>query len=136
MITAKRIQRLAIINLTILIVISAASAITATNTVPSSHLDEVINIINANLLKPAQCSAITLTAILYCPTGGGNCDGTDASELVLGSSVDDNIRSGKGDDCVLGGDGNDTIAGEQNTDVCFGGPGPDGFHPSCETQIQ
>jgi hypothetical protein len=28
------------------------------------------------------------------------------------------------------------LRGEQNTDVCSGGPGNDGFHPTCETQTQ
>ena len=70
------------------------------------------------------------------PAGGGNCDGTDASELVIGSTADDDIRSGKGSDCILGGGGNDSLRGEQDTDVCLGGPGTDGFNPTCETQIQ
>ena len=132
----KRIHLLAILLLGMVILVSAASALTTANTVPASRLDEYVNAITANALKPVECSAITLTAILYCPVGGGICEGTDASELVIGSASDDDIRSGKGDDCVLGGDGNDSLRGEQNTDVCIGGPGADGFNPTCESQFQ
>jgi len=132
----KNIQRFALVSLVLLILVSATLASTAGNTVPSSRLDEYINTINANLLKPPQCSAITLSTIVYCPAGGGNCDGTDDNELVIGSSAADDIRSGKGDDCILGGGGDDNIRGEQNSDVCVGGPGTDSFHPSCETGIQ
>ena len=132
----KRFQRFTIVVLAMLILVSAVTAVTAANIIPSSRLGEYTNTITANTLKPIECSAITLTAILYCPASGGNCDGTDASELVIGSTADDDIRSGKGDDCVLGGGGNDSLRGEQNADVCLGGPGTDGLYPSCETQIQ
>jgi Ca2+-binding RTX toxin-like protein len=132
----KRFQRFTMVMLTMLILVSAVSAVTAGNIIPSSRLDEYMSTITANTLKPVECSAITLTDILYCPIGGGNCDGTDASELVIGSSADDDIQSGKGADCVLGGAGNDSLRGEQNTDVCMGGPGTDGLHASCETGIQ
>ena len=132
----KRFQPFAMLLLAMVILASAVSALTAGNTVPPSRLDQYTNAISANALRPVECSAITLTAILYCPVGGGNCDGTDASELVIGSAADDDIRSGKGNDCILGGGGNDSLRGEQNTDVCMGGPGADNFIPTCERQIQ
>jgi hypothetical protein len=131
-----RFQRFTMLFLTMLILVSAVSAVTAANSIPASRLGEYTNTITANTLKPVDCSVIVLTAILYCPVGGGNCDGTDASELVIGSMADDAIQGGKGDDCILGGGGNDSLRGEQNTDVCIGGPGADGFHQSCETGIQ
>lgn len=135
MFNMKRFQQFSIIALTILIFLSAVSAITAGNVIPSSRLDEYATPITANTLKPAECSAIILTTILYCPVGG-NCNGTDANELIIGSTADDDIQGGKGDDCILGGGGTDTIKGEQNIDVCIGGPGVDGIHASCETLIQ
>jgi hypothetical protein len=131
-----RLRRLTTIVLAILILASAVSAVTAGNIVPPSRLDEYSNIVNVNSLKPAECSSITLTAILLCPAGGGDCNGTDASELVIGSTADDVIQGGKGEDCILGGGGNDTLRGEQNNDVCIGGPDMDGFHQSCETGTQ
>jgi len=132
----KNILPLAFIILAGFISFSAILAVAANNVVPITYLTDQSSVIAVDDIKPSACSAITLTAIVYCPAEGGSCDGTDASELVLGSTADDSIRSGKGDDCILGGGGNDNIRGEQNTDVCIGGPGTDSFHPSCETQTQ
>jgi Ca2+-binding RTX toxin-like protein len=132
----RNILRLAYISLAGLILFSIYFAIAANNVVPVTYLTDQSQIVTANELKPAACSAITVTTIVYCPVTGGNCDGTDTSELIIGSSANDNIRGGKGDDCILGGDGNDNIRGEQHTDVCIGGPGTDSFHPSCETEIE
>jgi len=132
----KNILRLAFIMLTSLILLNVAFAFAANNVVPPTRLTDQSSAVTADSLKPQACSAITLTAILYCPTGGGACNGTDASELVIGSSADDDIQSGKGNDCILGAGGSDSIKGEQDTDVCIGGPGTDSFHPSCETEIQ
>ena len=128
--------RLAYIVMAGLILFSMIFAIAANNVVPITYLTDQTSIITANDLKPSACSAINLTAIFYCPTGGGACNATDDSELVIGSPAIDDIQSGKGDDCILGGGGNDSMRGEQNTDVFIGGSGKDSFHPSCETQLQ
>ena len=127
---------LAFVMLAGLISFSVMLAIAANNVVPVTYLTDQSSIVTVNDLKPSACSAIVLTAILYCPAGGGACDGTDANELVIGTTADDDIRSGKGDDCILGGGGTDSLRGEQDIDVCLGGPGTDSFHQSCETEIQ
>ncbi|RPI94645.1 MAG: hypothetical protein EHM40_05825 [Chloroflexi bacterium] len=132
----RNILRSTVIILAGLILFSTILAAAANNVVPVTHLTDQSTSVTANDLKPPECSAINLTAIVYCPAGGGPCDGTDANELVIGSTADDDIRSGKGDDCILGGGGSDSIRGEQNKDVCIGGPDTDSFHPSCETRIQ
>jgi len=133
----RNIPRLAFVMLAGLISSSLIFAAAANNVVPVTHLTDQSSLITANDLKPSACSAITLTAILRCPTGGGGaCAGTDANELVVGTTGIDDIDAGKGDDCILGGGGDDILKGEQGTDVCTGGPGTDSFHPSCETEIQ
>lgn len=132
----RNILRATVIMLAGLILFSTILAAAANNVVPVTHLTDQSIAVTANDLKPPECSAINLTTIVYCPTGGGACDGTDVNELVIGSTADDDIRSGKGDDCILGGGGSDSIRGEQNTDVCIGGPDTDLLHPSCETRIQ
>jgi Ca2+-binding RTX toxin-like protein len=132
----KNIRRLTFVILAGLILFSMILAVAANNVVPVTYLTDQSSAMTANDLKPSDCSAISLTTILFCPTGGGACDGTDASELVIGSPADDDIKSGKGDDCILGGGGNDSIRGDQNIDICLSGPGTDSFHPSCETSIQ
>ena len=136
----KSISRIIVVMLGALIVLGAVNAIAASNTfVSDTHLQEQSTPIafTANSLKPADCASLNLTSIFVCPSAGGNCNATDASELILGSSLNDNIQGGKGNDCILGGDGIDTIRGEQGTDVCIGGLGSDTFpNPGCETEIQ
>jgi len=132
----RRINQLTFLGMVVLILVSIGSAVAATNTVPSSRLTDQKRTINANLLKPSACAALNLSAVYVCPSTGGACDATDASELILGSPLADDIKGGKGDDCILGGGGDDQLRGDQDTDVCIGGPGNDGFHPSCETQTQ
>jgi len=110
------------------------TAVAAANTVPVTRLDENAAAMSANAIKPAACSALNLTAIVICP-GGGTCNGTGASELILGTSAAETIRGRGGNDCILGGDGNDSLVGNNGGDVCIGGPGTDTF-TTCETQIQ
>ena len=132
----KNILRLTFTMLASLILVSIVFAFAANNVVPITHLTDQTVVVTVNDLKPLACSAINLTAIVYCPPAGGACNGTNASELVIGSAAVDDIQSDKGDDCILGGGGDDNIRGEQGTDVCIGGPGTDTFHPSCETRTQ
>ena len=133
--TGKKLGRLAFLALLILILASTAFAFSASNAVPTSHLDDVSNAINANALKPTNCAALTLTAIVVCPGGGVTCRGTGASELILGSSGGEQIRGQGGSDCILGGAGDDDIRGGNGNDVCIGGPGNDTFN-NCAVQIQ
>jgi Ca2+-binding RTX toxin-like protein len=129
-------QRFVFVLLASFALFTTVFALAASNSVPITHLTDQSSFITVNDIKPAACGGLTLTAIFYCPEGGGNCNSTDASELVIGSPAPDNIQGGKGDDCILGGGGIDNIRGEQGTDVCIGGNGNDSFHPSCETRIQ
>lgn len=125
----KYIPRLLVIVLGTLIIFSAANAIAASNTVSGSRLDELTNAITINDKKPPQCT-MNLTGIVVCT--GGNCDGTNQSELILGTPGGERIRGRGGQDCILGGDGNDDLQGNGGGDVCFGGPGTDTF-TTCET---
>jgi len=109
-------------------------ALTTTNVVPSSRAGSSdLGQPTANQLKPSQCAALNLTAVVV---GSGAFAGTSAAELVLGSTGVDAIRGQGGSDCILGGLGNDSLRGDGGTDVCIGGPGIDTFHSTCETQIQ
>jgi Ca2+-binding RTX toxin-like protein len=106
---------------------------TASTVVPASKAGSDLQSIDANDLKPAACSALTLNGIR---TGSGTFSDNAQPHLVLGSAVVDTIRGLGGSDCILGGGGNDSLRGDGGTDVCIGGPGTDTFHSSCETQIQ
>jgi Ca2+-binding RTX toxin-like protein len=127
-------SRLIFILLVALILVTTGFAIAANNVVPVTHLTDQTTAIDANALKPAACSAITLNAIVICT--GGKCNGTNSDELIIGTSGYDDIKGKNGDDCIIGGDGDDDISGDNGTDVCIGGPGNDSFTNKCETQIQ
>lgn len=118
----------------VLIFVSTLAAVAAGNTVPTTRLSSSTSAMNANAIKPAACSALNLTAIVIC-SGVGTCNGTGASELLLGTSAAETIRGRGGTDCIVGGDGDDTLQGNGASDVCIGGPGTDTF-VTCETQIQ
>lgn len=129
------VSRLAYTIMAGLIVFSMFFAVAANNIVPVTYLTDQSSVITANDLKPAACSAITVTIIVYCPAAGGNCDGTAANELIIGTPNVDIIQGKGGADCILGGDGNDDLTGSQSSDVCVGGPGTDTFK-KCEVTIQ
>jgi Ca2+-binding RTX toxin-like protein len=108
---------------------AARFVVSAANAVPDSNASRTVVAITANDLKPASCSAISLTRVTVGVTG------TSSSELLLGTAGADTMIAGGGNDCVLGGGGNDSLDGGTGTDVCIGGPGTDTFS-NCETQIQ
>ncbi len=129
----RRIRRIFSILLVVLVGLSVISAYAANVTVPVTRLTDQAIALTANTLKPAACSAITLTQVVIC--AGGNCDGTAANELILGTANGERIRGRGGTDCILGGDGDDQLVGNGASDVCIGGPGNDTF-TTCETTIQ
>lgn len=134
--TSRLLVLLSLISLLALVCASVMSAFAAGNTVPVTRLTDQSHAITANALKPPECAALNLVRIVVCPSGGGNCNGTNQADLVLGSPNVDNINGRQGNDCILGGGGDDTINGfVGNNDVCIGGPGNDTFL-ACETIYQ
>lgn len=108
-------------------------AFTATNTVPVTSLGRSAQATGANDVKPAACSALTLSTVV-------NASGTytapnGVNGLLLGGAGLDRITGRSGNECILGGGGDDVLNGGAGTDVCIGGPGIDTFL-NCETQIQ
>ena len=129
----KNVMWMTFIILAAMVLVSSIRAYAANNAVPTTHLTDQTRAIDPNELKPAACSALNLNAIVVCT--GGNCNGTNADELILGTAGIDNIKAKNGDDCIVGGGGDDDISGDNGTDVCVGGLGNDIF-AKCETQIQ
>jgi Ca2+-binding RTX toxin-like protein len=129
----RTLSRIAFFGLLILIVASISSAVAASNTVPRSHLTDQKFAITANSLKPPECAALNLTAIVVCPAGGGNCQSGQESTLILGSPNINNIHGKNGDDCILGGPAANTINGGNGNNVCISGPGSTFF--KCTVQI-
>lgn len=124
--------RLLIVCAGILIIITSMTAIAATNTVPTTRVEDRSNSFNINYLKPSACAGITVTNLI---TGSGTITGTSGNDLILGGSGADIIDGSGGDDCILGGGGNDQITGGNGSDICIGGAGTDTF-TTCESEIQ
>jgi Ca2+-binding RTX toxin-like protein len=119
------------IGLIILILSAVLTAVTATNIVPESNLDDQQSVIKANDLKPTECSSLNLNNVI---SGSGTILGDNQNNLILGSSANDNIDARQGDDCIVGGDGDDQIDGRNGYDICIGGGGHDTYF-RCEEII-
>ena len=121
----KIFRRVALILLLTLILLSVMTALAATNIVPVTRLLDQRSTITAFDVAPPACDSIrsSLEAIIYC--SGGNCTGSNANELIFGTSGDDTIDGKNGDDCIVGGAGNDYLSGSNGNDVLIGGPGTD-----------
>ncbi len=115
-----------------LVLVSVSTAIAATNTVPTTRLDNQTKSITANDVKPFFCASLNLQNII---TGSGTITGTNGNDLILGSAADDTINGLGGTDCILGGGGNDTISGDGGSDVCSGGGNAGDTFATCETTI-
>ena len=92
-------------------------AVTASNSVPASHLGSVSQTTNANTLKPSQCASLNLTRFV---TGNGNLNGNATAELILGGPGAQTIKGNGGGDCIVGGAGADKLQGKGPTDICIG----------------
>ena len=111
--------------LLIMMLLSMNIALTAANIVEPSGLSETVFPILASQLAPPECDNIrnSLASIVVCT--GGNCNGSKANDLILGTSSYDNIDGKNGDDCVVGAAGNDDLNGGNGNDFLLGGPGND-----------
>jgi Ca2+-binding RTX toxin-like protein len=113
-----------------LIIISVATAVAATNTVPSTNASELSFPVTPNDIRPSACAGLYLNDII---TGSGTITGTDGNDLILGSPANDTINGMGGNDCIIGGGGDNTIDGGSGSDICIGGPGNNTF-ANCEGQ--
>ena len=116
------------VGLIALIIVSAATAVAAANTIPPTNVTQQDFPITANDLRPPACAGLFLNDII---SGSGNFSGTAGNDLIIGSSGDDTINGMGGNDCIVGGGGNDTIDGGDGSDICIGGPGNNSF-VNCE----
>jgi Ca2+-binding RTX toxin-like protein len=107
------------------VIFSAGVVMSAANSVSTSGLEDVSNLVNPNQLKPPECNAINITNVLVVTSGVPFTSPGNTNDLILGTSGADTISAGNGQDCVVGGGGNDTINGNQRADVLLGGPGND-----------
>lgn len=83
---------------------------------------------------PLLCTFMNLTDEIVI-TGSGAIQGTDANELILGSTSKDNIHAGAGNDCLVGNGGADQFFGDDGFDVCIGSFDPKEKFHGCEIVI-
>jgi Ca2+-binding RTX toxin-like protein len=124
--------RIVLFGLIALVLVSVATAFAAGITTTPSNIGIQTAPVTAEDIKPAACSALTLTNIV---SGTGIITGTSGNDLIIGSSGNDIIDGLGGNDCILGGGGDDIIDGNDGTDICIGGPGNDSAS-NCETWIE
>lgn len=129
----RHIPRLTFAAFTLLVIFSTTFALAANVSVPTMRLTDQSKAITADALKPSACSGLTLTRVVVCT--GGNCDGSNANELMIGTPGSERIRGRGGTDCIIGGGGDDQLVGNGKSDVCIGGPGIDSFL-TCENTYQ
>jgi Ca2+-binding RTX toxin-like protein len=121
-----------VLLLVVLITLSSMTAIAATNTIPSTQVEDSSITFQIAHLRPSACAGLSLTNLV---TGSGALTGTESNDLILGSTGADVIDGLGGNDCILGGGGDDTINGGNDTDICIGGDGNDIFS-ECEGELQ
>jgi Ca2+-binding RTX toxin-like protein len=121
-----------VLLLAALIILSSMTAIAATNTIPSTQVEDSSITFQIAHLRPSACAGLSLTNLV---TGSGALTGTESNDLILGSTGADVIDGLGGNDCILGGGGDDTINGGNDTDICIGGDGNDIFS-ECEGELQ
>ncbi|WP_299086275.1 calcium-binding protein, partial [uncultured Campylobacter sp.] len=59
-----------------------------------------------------------------------NSSGTDANDMMVGSTGNDNISAGNGNDTLYGGEGDDILGGGDGNDTLYGGDGDDKLYGS------
>jgi Ca2+-binding RTX toxin-like protein len=119
---ARVLLRLVPLIVLTLIVVSIIDALATANYVGATAADDLRVPINANALKPPECAALDLAAIIV---GSGTFTGGSSSALILGSAGADVIKGQGGSDCMIGGGGNDDLRGGSGSEVLIGGPGAD-----------
>jgi hypothetical protein len=124
--------RVLIAGLLALMILTSLTAIAATNTIPSTRIEDQRYPFGAMQLEPSSCTGIFVTDLI---TGSGTVTGTAGNDLILGGPGADTIDGMGGDDCILGGGGDDIIAGGDGMDICIGGFGNDQF-TDCEGESQ
>ncbi|GAB4419649.1 MAG: hypothetical protein Kow002_07420 [Anaerolineales bacterium] len=109
----------------LMIIISSSFALTAANVIPPSGLSDTVFPVLASQLAPSECDSIrnNLETVVVCT--GGNCNGSNQNELILGTTGPDRINGKNGEDCIVGAAGDDDLNGGNDDDVLLGGPGDD-----------
>lgn len=108
-----------------LILMSIVTALAASNIVPETYLMNQSSGVTASDLAPPECDSIRSGLQLIIECDQEFCSGSNANELMLGTSLNQTIDGKNGDDCIVGGGGNDTLYGNNGNDVLVGGPGSD-----------
>jgi Ca2+-binding RTX toxin-like protein len=120
-----KFYKVVFIALLVIIFTSIVTVLAAYNVVPVTHLTDQTRAIAIWELAPPACDSVryALEAVVQCT--GTTCTGSNANELMLGTSLDQTIDGKNGDDCIVGGGGNDILYGDNGNDVLVGGPGSD-----------
>ena len=119
----------------LVLVLTLATTLTASNTVPVSHAGKTTQALAPSQLLPAQCSGIAVTNLIVVAASASSVTGTSQNDLILGQFHNGNVtyNGGGGEDCMVGGAGigTKTFSGGSGNDVCIGAPGARNAFTSC-----
>lgn len=94
---------------------------TTANSIPPSRAGISYHPTTAQQLAPPECAGMPLASVAWRDTGTLN--GTNGSELLIGSENTARIGGRGGDDCLVIGSGNNNrLDGGPGNDVCIGNP--------------
>lgn len=126
--------RLAVTALAGAVIVAVAGPVAAApNSVAGTRAGIFSTMVEVSDLAPAACAGLELTSLVTIEDlRGGKIQGTQESDLILGTDGDDRIDAKQGDDCLVGGGGADELDGGPGWDVCITGDDPGDSTQQCE----
>ncbi len=74
---------------------------------------------------PAECANIVVENVIYGTNASETLNGTALNDLIFAGNGHDTVRGKEGDDCIVGGNGHDDLFGNNGNDVLVGNHGDD-----------
>lgn len=121
----KKIGIFTFVILLTLILLSTITILAAANIVPATRLTDQRSTVPLSSIAPPECDSIRYSLQVIVTCTGGVCVGSNANELIIGTTGSDTIDGKNGEDCIVAGDGDDILSGDNGNDVLVGGPGID-----------
>ncbi len=105
----------------LLAVLALVHGSTTANSIPPSRAGISFHPATAQQLAPPECAGMALTSVAW--RDNGTLDGTNASDLLIGSDKTNRINGRNGRDCLVIGSGDkNRLDGGAGNDVCIGNP--------------
>jgi signal peptidase I len=110
--------RILVILIILAIIATLVTTLTAGNTVPGSNVGRSVNARQIAQLRPAGCSTLSLTTIVF---KSGSSSNTVSDALIIGTSGIETLNDTGARNCIVAGGGKDNITA-RSTSTCIIGP--------------